>query len=139
MGGWNSILTGSAEVVSLVASILPLVALFQVFDGTTGVTGGILRARGKQVSRYIHRRAPFPTTCSLQVTGAILNLTAYYVLGIPLGLFLTFVHGRGLGGLWEALTVALVYASAVGVWIGVRGVDWKAEVAIAKGRVAGKQ
>lgn len=38
------------EVVSLVASILPLVALFQVFDGNAAVTAGILRARGKQVS-----------------------------------------------------------------------------------------
>lgn len=37
-------------VVSLVASILPLVALFQVFDGNCAVTAGILRARGKQAS-----------------------------------------------------------------------------------------
>lgn len=44
----------SAEVVSLVASILPLVALFQVFDGTTAITGGIFRARGKQVSERTH-------------------------------------------------------------------------------------
>ena len=44
----------SAEVVSLVASILPLVALFQVFDATSGVVGGIFRARGKQVSRCTH-------------------------------------------------------------------------------------
>lgn len=40
-----------AEVVVLTAAILPLVALFQVFDGTAAVTGGILRARGKQVNR----------------------------------------------------------------------------------------
>jgi MATE family multidrug resistance protein len=38
------------KVAALVASILPLVSLFQVFDATTAVTGGILRARGKQVS-----------------------------------------------------------------------------------------
>jgi Na+-driven multidrug efflux pump len=38
------------EVVSLVASILPIVALFQVFDGAAAVTAGILRARGKQAS-----------------------------------------------------------------------------------------
>ena len=37
------------EVVKLVADILPLVALFQIADGLSGVTGGILRARGKQV------------------------------------------------------------------------------------------
>ncbi len=43
-------------VVRLTASILPLVALFQVFDGISAVTGGILRAQGKQF------------------TGALLNL-----------------------------------------------------------------
>ena len=36
------------EVVGLVASILPILALFQVFDGTAAVTAGILRAQGKQ-------------------------------------------------------------------------------------------
>lgn len=37
------------EVVKLVASILPIVGLFQVFDGWSAVTAGILRAKGKQV------------------------------------------------------------------------------------------
>jgi MATE family multidrug resistance protein len=39
-----------SEVVALVASILPLVATYQVFDGIAAVTGGVLRAQGKQVS-----------------------------------------------------------------------------------------
>ncbi|KAF8442401.1 mate-domain-containing protein [Boletus edulis BED1] len=108
------------EVVSLVASIFPLVALFQVFDGTAGIVSGIFRARGKQS------------------VGALLNLSAYYVLGIPLGLYLTFVHGRGLAGLWEGLTAALVYCSVVGLWVGVYRVDWEAEVASAQARVGGK-
>lgn len=42
-------LNGFVEVVTLVASIVPLVALFQVFDATAAVTGGVLRARGRQV------------------------------------------------------------------------------------------
>ena len=37
-------------VVKLVSSILPIVALFQVFDSLSGVAGGIMRARGKQVN-----------------------------------------------------------------------------------------
>ena len=37
------------EVVSLVAKILPLVALFQVVDSLSACTAGILRAMGKQV------------------------------------------------------------------------------------------
>ena len=47
-------LTITVGVVTLVASILPLVALFQVFDFLSGVSGGILRARGMQV----HFRIP---------------------------------------------------------------------------------
>lgn len=35
-------------VVKLVASILPLVALFQVVDGISAITAGVLRAQGKQ-------------------------------------------------------------------------------------------
>ncbi|KAG6899947.1 hypothetical protein C0993_005070 [Termitomyces sp. T159_Od127] len=49
---WAYLFNDDPEVVSLVASILPLVALFQVFDGNAAVTDGILRARGKQV-RFI--------------------------------------------------------------------------------------
>jgi MATE family multidrug resistance protein len=48
------------------------------------------------------------------------------------------VRGRALAGLWEGLTVALVYSSGVGLWIGLCGVDWEAEVAIAQGRVGAK-
>lgn len=49
------------EVVELVAAILPIVALFQVFDGLGGVTAGILRAIGKQVSAT----SPCARICSL--------------------------------------------------------------------------
>ncbi|KAJ7512561.1 MATE efflux family protein [Mycena galericulata] len=96
-------------VVDLVASILPLVALFQVFDGTACVTGGILRAKGKQM------------------TGALLNLSAYYIIGIPFGAWLAFQWDFGLHGLWIGLTVSLVYCAVLGTWLCV-GTDWDREV-----------
>ena len=52
---WVYCLTGIVDVVALVGSVLPLVALFQVFDSLNGVSGGVMRARGKQV----HFRASF--------------------------------------------------------------------------------
>ncbi|CAL1709268.1 unnamed protein product [Somion occarium] len=106
---WAYIFNDDPSVVKLVASILPIVSLFQVFDGLGAVTGGILRAMGKQF------------------TGALLNLSAYYIIGIPFGLWLAFKRDMSLHGLWIGLTVSLVYAATVGVWICL-STDWDREV-----------
>ncbi|KAJ7698727.1 MATE efflux family protein [Mycena rosella] len=106
---WAYLFNDDPVVVDLVASILPLVALFQVFDGTSAVTGGILRAKGKQM------------------TGALLNLSAYYIIGIPFGAWLAFTWDFGLHGLWIGLTVSLVYCAVFGTLLCVR-TDWDREV-----------
>ena len=46
---WAYLFNDDPEVVSIVASVLPIVAMYQVFDGTNNVGGGVLRARGMQV------------------------------------------------------------------------------------------
>jgi MATE family multidrug resistance protein len=109
-----------SEVVSLVATILPLCALFQVFDGTAAVAGGILRAQGKQL------------------TGAALNLSAYYVIGIPFGMLLSFKYHMDLIGLWCGLTVALVYCSVFGTWVALR-TDWQHQVYKVEKRLAAER
>ncbi|KAJ7054450.1 MATE efflux family protein [Mycena amicta] len=106
---WAYLFNDDPLVVELVASIFPLVALFQVFDGTSAITGGILRAKGKQM------------------TGALLNLSAYYILGIPLGAALAFNAGMGLHGLWIGLTFSLVYSAVFGSILCLR-TDWDREV-----------
>jgi MATE family multidrug resistance protein len=52
-------------------------------------------------------------------------LTSYYVIGLPIGLYLTFQPKLDLGlvGLWIGLTVALTYASVVS-FILVWRADW---------------
>lgn len=102
-------MNGLSEVVSSVASVLPLCALFQVFDGTSCVAGGILRAQGKQL------------------TGAALNSSAYYIIGIPMGMLLAFKYGMGLLGIWVGLTTSLVYCAVLGTWLALR-TDWDYQV-----------
>ncbi|KAJ7591071.1 mate-domain-containing protein [Mycena floridula] len=119
---WAYMFNDDPVVVTLVASILPLVGLFQFFDGTAAVTGGILRARGKQV------------------IGALLNLSAYYIIGVPFGLFLAFYPKlqMGLQGLWIGLTISLLYCACFGTWICLR-TDWDEEVSKVRGRFAKEQ
>ncbi|KAI0070551.1 MATE efflux family protein [Panus rudis PR-1116 ss-1] len=106
---WGYIFNDDESVVKLVAAILPIVSLFQVFDGLGAVTGGVLRAVGKQF------------------TGALLNLSAYYIIGIPFGIWLAFKQNMELHGLWIGLTISLIYGSSIGVWICLR-TNWGREV-----------
>ncbi|KAF8962337.1 mate-domain-containing protein [Flammula alnicola] len=106
---WAYIFNDDPAVVKLVASIMPIIALFQVFDGIAAVTGGIFRARGKQF------------------LGALLNLSAYYIFGIPLGIYLAFRHHLELHGLWLGLTFSLVYCALIGTWLCLL-TDWDHEV-----------
>jgi MATE family multidrug resistance protein len=114
---WAYIVNDDPEVVTLVASILPLVAMYQVFDGIAAVTSGILRARGKQL------------------VGALLNLSAYYVIGIPFGVWLTFKMGMGLVGLWVGITISLIYCSGWGTYLCMT-TDWQREVKKVSDRLA---
>lgn len=61
----------------------------------------------------------------LHTTGALINLTSYYVIGLPFGLWLTFTPRLHLGlvGLWIGLSVALGYGSAVSAVLVWRA-DW---------------
>ena len=60
--------------------------------------------------------------------------SAYYIIGIPLGLHLAFTHHLGLVGLWVGLACALIYAAIVGVWLCLR-TDWDKEVQKVRDRV----
>ncbi|KAB5592878.1 transport protein [Ceratobasidium theobromae] len=104
------------EVASLVASVLPIVSLYQVVDGLASVETGILRACGK-----------------LGVSATV-NFVAYYVIGLPLGFYLALWCNMGLKGVWIGLATAILCAAST-IWMMVLRLDWDVEVREAKERI----
>lgn len=47
--------------------------------------------------------------------------------GLPFGVWLTFIQGMRLYGLWMGLTVSLIYCATWGVYLCLK-TDWKKEV-----------
>ena len=77
------------EVISVAAMLIPIAGVFQVFDGTQVVAGGVLRGLGDT-------RAPM-----------VANLLGYWLVGIPVSFYLGFVVGLGPAGLWWGLVLGL--------------------------------
>lgn len=96
--------TADAAVVALSASILPIAAAFQIFDGVQVVAAGVLRGMGNT------RPA------------ALFNLAGYWAFALPLAAWLVHRSGAGLAGIWWSLCLGLaIVAAALLVFIRVRG------------------
>ena len=76
-------------VIGVAAILIPIAGVFQVFDGTQVVAGGVLRGLGDT-------RAPM-----------IANLLGYWAVGIPVSVYLGFRAGLGPAGLWWGLVLGL--------------------------------
>ncbi len=87
--------TGAPEVLAIAAALIPLAGVFQVFDGIQVTAIGILRGLGDT-------RTPM-------VTG----LLGFWLLGLPVSLYLGFSRGYGPVGLWWGLVLGLVSVAIV--------------------------
>ncbi len=90
--------TNDVEVIALAASVMPIAAAFQIFDGTQVVGGGVLRGVG----------ATRPA--------AVFNFVGYYLLALPLAVLAAEAGGMGLRGLWWGLCLGLAGVAAALVW-----------------------
>lgn len=91
-------------VRGLAASVFPIAAAFQLFDGIQVVGGGVLRGMGST------RPAAF------------FNLLGYYVLALPLAAWMTFRLQMGIAGLWWGLAIGLATVALLLLsWIHRRG------------------
>lgn len=96
--------TGNAGVIAAAATLLPIAAAFEMFDGLQCVGGGILRGMG--------RTRP----------AALFNLLGYYVFAMPLAGWLGARDRLGLVGIWWGLALGLaVIAVLLVLWIWRRG------------------
>ncbi|HEY0514324.1 MAG TPA: MATE family efflux transporter [Thermoanaerobaculia bacterium] len=82
--------TPDRGVIAVVAVLLPIAAVFQVFDGLQVVGAGVLRGSADTV---------FPAASAL---------FGYWALGLPVGWFLAFRRGMGPSGLWWGFVVGLM-------------------------------
>lgn len=98
--------TPEPEVIALASTLLPIAAFFEIFDSLQAVCGGILRGAADT-------KVP-----------ALVALVGYWVLGLPLGAWLTFGAGWGPRGLWWGLTLGLMSVALLllgRVWWRFRG------------------
>ncbi|UJF24249.1 MATE family efflux transporter [Suttonella sp. R2A3] len=90
--------TDNAEIIGIVSSVLAIIAIFQIADGTQVIAAGILRGlQDTRVAMYF----------------AILG---YWILGFPAGLTFAYVFDFGLYGLWGGLAVGLAINAVLGSW-----------------------
>jgi len=87
--------TDQPEILALAVTLLPIAAVFQVFDGVQIVSGGVLRGSGDT-------RTPM-----------LVYMFGYWAFGLPLAYWLGIVRGKGPAGMWWALVAALAVVAVV--------------------------
>ncbi|CAN4090184.1 unnamed protein product [Withania somnifera] len=113
---WGHCYSNEEEVVTYVAEMLMFIAGSHFIDANQSVLSGI--ARG----------------CGWQKIGAIVNLGAYYLWGIPAGIVLAFFYHVGGKGLWLGLTLSLTAQALIYLVVTLR-TNWEKEAKKAADRV----
>ncbi len=90
-----SAFTLDSGVIAAAVPLMLVAAIFQFCDGLQVTAIGALRGAGDTKS------------------GLITHLCSYWLLGLPVGLFLCFTEKMGARGLWLGLSVALTVAGVV--------------------------
>lgn len=101
--------TDSPEVIEATCELLGLAGLFQLFDGLQCAAGAALR--GLKQTRL----------------AMVVTLLAYWVVGLPLGLWLGLGRGWGAAGFWAAFIASLAIAGFALAFRFLRAIDqWPA-------------
>ncbi|MDE3126623.1 MAG: MATE family efflux transporter [Gemmatimonadota bacterium] len=91
--------TGDPAVIGIASLLIPVAGVFQVFDGIQAVAAGVLRGIGDT-------RAPMAAM-----------LAGYWLIGLPVSLYLGFRTAAGPTGLWWGFVAGL---SSVALFLSLR-------------------
>lgn len=116
---WGSLFTSDPQLISVIGSVLVVLAFFVIFDGVSVALGGVVRGTGKQA-------AAAPCT-----------LASYYLLGLPAAAVLAFPLKLGVQGLCLGILLGAAATDASFYFL-VWHTDWSLEADKAAERVGVK-
>ncbi|OMO56695.1 Multi antimicrobial extrusion protein [Corchorus capsularis] len=110
---WGRIFTNDKAILTLTATVMPVVGLCEIGNCPQTTGCGVLRGSAR------------PTL------GANINLGSFYAIGLPIAILMGFVMKIGLLGLWLGLFAAQVVCAVVMIII-VAKTDWSVQAKRAK-------
>ncbi|KAF8104985.1 hypothetical protein N665_0164s0003 [Sinapis alba] len=110
---WAKLFTDDEEVISFTMMVLPIVGLCELGNCPQTVGCGVLRGSARPRM------------------GAKINIAAFYVVGLPLGMVLAFWFGFGFMGLWLGMLAAQI-SCMICMMVATCRTNWALEAARAR-------
>uniref|UniRef100_A0A7C9AL80 Protein DETOXIFICATION n=2 Tax=Opuntia streptacantha TaxID=393608 RepID=A0A7C9AL80_OPUST len=105
---WASFFTDDSEIIALTAAVLPIIGLCELGNSPQTTGCGVLRGSARpKVAAHI-------------------NLGCFYLVGMPVAVWLGFYRGFGFKGLWLGL-LAAQGSCVVTMLVALARTDWKVQ------------
>ncbi|OWM73256.1 hypothetical protein CDL15_Pgr001370 [Punica granatum] len=107
--GLSKLFTSDAEVISAVSDLTPLLAISVFLNGIQPILSGVAIGSG------------------WQALVAYVNLTTYYIIGLPIGCVLGFKTSLGVAGVWWGMIIGVGLQTLTLIILTAR-TNWSTEV-----------
>lgn len=103
---WGKLFTNEVQIIDMIRKVLPILGLCEISNWAQTVSCGILAGTARP---YV---------------GARINLCAFYLIGLPVSIFASFVYKFELVGLWCGMLAAQVSCFCMMVYTLIQ-TDWE--------------
>ncbi|XP_018857059.1 protein DETOXIFICATION 41-like [Juglans regia] len=114
--GLSKLFTTDTEVIEAVSALTPLLAISVFLNGIQPILSGVAIGSG------------------WQAVVAYVNLTTYYIIGLPIGCVLGFKTSLGVAGIWWGMIIGVLLQTITLIILTAR-TNWDAEVQKAADRL----